>query len=90
MADKEQELLEQEIATMINTIPKDGYGYGQCVSEQILAKLKSLGYVKWDREKVAQMGYEFLGIGWDKLTEASKDIFRERADQLHKILTGGE
>ncbi len=46
--------------------------------------------VKWNREKVAQVGYEFLGIGWDKLTEASKDIFRDEADQLKEILAGGE
>ncbi len=51
-------------------------------ADEYLNYLHSQGYVKWDREKVAQMGYEFLGIGWDKLTEASKDIFRERADQI--------
>ncbi len=73
MADKEQELLEKM----------------QIACKALSGTYKALDYVKWNREKVAQMGYEFLGIGWDKLTEASKDIFRERADQLHKILTGG-
>ena len=60
------------------------------VAKAQVAKLKE-HYVKWDREKVAERLYKTQGfIGWEKVVDASKGIFREQADQLKEILTGGK
>ncbi len=70
------------------------------VRDQV-AKLKALGYVKWDREKVARQirvrvinedeGEELDNIKpWDKCEQRTRDYWLDEADQLHKILIGGK
>lgn len=64
----------------------------------VIAKFKAMGYVKWDREKVAEKVYKWrtkhidnqMWIPWNGLKEESKDYYRKDADQLKEILTGGE
>ena len=82
MADEQELLSTKQWDKLCKEYPLLDFSFQDGYAEEFRIILKAMGYVKWDREKVAQMGYEFLGIGWDKLTEASKDIFRERADQI--------
>ena len=45
------------------------------------------GYVKWDREKVAiKIASEAREKKWADLLPEFQDYYRQRADQLHKIL----
>ena len=44
-APKDEEWLREEIATMVNRVPKDGYNYGGDVAIQILAKMEEGGWV---------------------------------------------
>jgi hypothetical protein len=60
------------------------------IYENAIAKLKAMGYVKWDREKVATVaGCYAFNKPWSSLSEHQKEQSLECADQLYKIL-GGE
>ncbi len=87
MADNEQELreLDKLLCEFIDPdIPYEeqsaplldaSWSYGQ----KILAKLKAMGYVKWDREKVARAWF-YNGVDWEESLKV--------ADQLKEILAG--
>ncbi len=56
-------------------------------ANELLAKLKDMGYVKWDREKVANM----MMTPMPKASLGEKYRFNlELADQLKEKLTGGK
>ena len=59
--------------------------------------LKAMGYVKWNREKVARqmrVSYSLMAHypvhEWGELGEPEKEYLRKVADQLKEILTGGK
>ncbi len=59
----------------------------QFVQDFTVAKLKALGYVKWDREKAAMVSHKLHG--GSENTEPCRVCYL-LADQLYKELTGGK
>jgi hypothetical protein len=99
----EQELLtDEEIIKALDDAPhiKENEGkFWECVAQghkviaqAQIAKLKSMGYVKWDEDKVAEQFHiqmvEFweCGKNWAKLSKNQKKEYLDVADQLKEIL----
>ncbi len=76
MPDKEQELLEEV----------------RIAYEALEDTIKAIGYVRWDREKVAEMfcGIDWNTGSWETRTDYGKERYYKQADQLKEILTGGD
>lgn len=102
MADNEQELLrDSEIIPILNNLRPKGLDHIRSLSKYFkadvkallkaqIAKLKAIGYVKWDRGKVEEI---LIKIRNDAL---KANVFRQPlpdyhllADQLKEILTKG-
>ncbi len=72
--------------------------FGLSVNEAAFGVAKAAmiaeGYVKWDREKVAELcfncNYLTSSTSWSEAKKAETERAYEQADQLHRILTGGE
>ncbi len=93
----EQELLRNGIKdTLREAMDRDctpGETYINLRADQILAKLKAMGYVKWDREKVAMEICSLKGSSWCKQGCIGCGWLQpnyKTTDQLKEILTGGE
>ena len=86
MADNEQELLGDEIISIMSLITHIGTSEAskQYVAGQILAKFKAMGYVKWDSEEVAAF-LRKMPFG----REPTRSWCKFTADQLKEILVGG-
>ena len=93
MADKEQEL-KFTCQGCGQRLPSGNtpHNYEDCQTH-IKRVTDLLGYVKWDREKVARLMYEGGApkpyFDWDTVREQDKNYYLRQADQLKEILTGG-
>ncbi len=88
MADNEQELLmDEEIDKMVRYPIATIHQVKRLLQAQV-AKLKTMGYVKWDREKVAGKLASLYGITeWGVLSLSQKSDWLIIADQLKEIKT---
>ncbi len=91
----EQELLSIEEKLACSLISRYPYEEVKDVIDEACLhqrdKLKAMGYVKWDGEKVARWLARDYGIHkWDELLSSQKVDWLIKADQVRKILTGGE
>ena len=105
----EQELLDFIESYFVTTVLPDNTlmhhiddAEWKSVRVRVEAKLKAMGYVKWDREKVAQELKALMvkdrktkipwleNTDWDKLDEKTQEGWLSVADQLKEILTEEE
>ena len=85
MADKEQELLStKQWDKLCKEYPLLDFSFQDGYAEEFRIILKAMGYVKWDREKVA----DFLKA--NQFNFSSHSIRIEVAGKLKEILAGGE
>ena len=94
MADNEQELLsDKEIDRLISGMPftpttrRGWINTIKRINKYHQAKLKAMGYVKWDREKVAGKCYQLYKETFGELASENTGQYLEVADQLKEILT---
>ena len=91
MADKEQELLSEirKAEQLWYGKPPDGTIAPQekTFAGYLVAELKSMGYVKWDRGKVALMIKKLVATDSSLIYQRGNEY--NIADQLKEILIGG-
>ena len=95
MADKEQELLsvkdKSRLLDTITPIEKNPIYLLELIDNteaQIVANLKAMDYVKWDKEKMAQVLQKYISDAKCQVFHTHDNIFL--ANQLYRELTGGE